>query len=36
LLDGLNLDDALSSDLDLLWMAGSIGWMRGDLSVANS
>jgi predicted ATPase/DNA-binding XRE family transcriptional regulator len=35
LLDGLNSTEALSSELDLLWMAGSIAWMRGDLTAAN-
>jgi len=34
LLDGLSPNEALSSELDLLWMAGSIAWMRGDLTVA--
>jgi predicted ATPase/DNA-binding XRE family transcriptional regulator len=34
LLDGLRPNEALSSELDLLWMAGSIAWMRGDLTVA--
>jgi predicted ATPase/DNA-binding XRE family transcriptional regulator len=34
LLDGLSPNEALSSELDLLWMAGSIAWMRGDLPVA--
>jgi tetratricopeptide (TPR) repeat protein len=35
LLDGLRLDDAGSPELDLLWMAGSIAWMRGDLTLAS-
>jgi predicted ATPase/DNA-binding XRE family transcriptional regulator len=35
LLDALTLETGEASELDLLWMAGSIAWMRGDLADAN-
>jgi non-specific serine/threonine protein kinase len=35
LLDGLTADTGETPELDLLWMAGSIAWMRGDLAPAN-
>jgi hypothetical protein len=35
LLDGLTAETGETSELDLLWMAGSIAWMRGDLTLAN-
>jgi predicted ATPase/DNA-binding XRE family transcriptional regulator len=35
LLDGLRLDDAAAPEVDLLWMAGSIAWMCGDLALAS-
>jgi predicted ATPase/DNA-binding XRE family transcriptional regulator len=36
LLDGLAADTDEPTELDLLWMAGSIAWMRGDLARANA
>ncbi len=35
LLDGLSLNDGEARELDVLWMAGSIAWMSGDLRLAN-
>jgi predicted ATPase/DNA-binding XRE family transcriptional regulator len=35
LLDSLAVHACRSRDLDLLWMTGSIAWIRGDLSAAN-
>ena len=36
LLEGLAADTGEATELDLLWMAGSIEWMRGDLARANA
>jgi predicted ATPase/DNA-binding XRE family transcriptional regulator len=36
LLEKLPADTAEPTELDLLWMAGSIAWMRGDLARANA
>jgi predicted ATPase/DNA-binding XRE family transcriptional regulator len=35
LLDGVTAETGETPQLDLLWMAGSIAWMRGDLARAN-
>src|SRR5262249_20094756 len=35
LLDGLQAERGDTPELDLLWMAGSIAWMSGDLARAN-
>jgi predicted ATPase/DNA-binding XRE family transcriptional regulator len=35
LVDSVHFDDDQGPELDLLWMAGSIAWMRGDLTLAN-
>jgi predicted ATPase/DNA-binding XRE family transcriptional regulator len=35
LLDGVLIETGETPELDLLWMAGSIAWMRGDLAGAS-